>query len=397
MALHSHALSPLSLSSLTLHSIPSPRMSDIYDASPISSAEHVNNITGIALSQLGTASPPALFYPQLPKQHADAIRLPEHLRERSLQAHHERRTNHTGPVDGCRRFFSADDIADFKSIGMTTTHGHSLIHGPAFLSMTSSSEASSQAFHNERSHTRSPLALDLEPSYPPPPERCPTPPGLPSFGSHQAMNLRGMPRIPKRYRSLYQQQAQQRQHQSQDPTAVDETVARSTSPSRPDWFFGLFHGDYHPNSIPATSPYTGTNLPRGIIAIAPDGTPVRGRFGMRVSGHNVGGGPAQGSRGLRGIEAHRFHNGAEEKGMGTGQRGGPSSLHGGNRDGAGPRMEMREQRHMDGPSMSGTAQDPDGRVDDVPHSGSSSCVPRWLSAAWKSCCFCFYVDAQLGD
>ena len=396
MAMHSHPLSPLSFSSLTLHSIPSPRKSDIYDALPIGSAEYVNNNTGIGAA--GTSSPPALGFPQLPKRHADAVRLLEHLRERSLQAHQGYKSKATGPEnDGRRRFFSADDITDFKALETTTTYGRLLLHGPALLSMTSSSEDSSRAYRHGGLHARSPLVLDLEPPYPPPPERCPTPLGLPSFGSYEAMNLRGMPRIPKRYRSLHQQQAQQRQHQSQDPTAMDETVFRSTSPSRPDWFFGLFHGDYHPDSMPTTSPYTGTSLPRGIIAIAPDGTPVRGRFGMRVSGHNVGAGPAHGGRGWRGIEGHRFHNGAEVKAMVTGERGEPSSLRNetGSRDG--PRMEMREQRHMDGPSMSGAAQDPDGRADYVPRSGSTSCMPRWLCAAWKSCCFCFYVEAQLGD
>lgn len=118
-----------------------------------------------------------------------------------------------------------------------------------------------------------------EPLYPIyfPPARCPTPPGLPSFGSPEAI----------RYRASYAA-VQSTRGPGNDDDLDDCTCCFSGL----RWLFGL--SSCTAPRLPA--------LPTGAVARATDGTIVRGRFGTRNSGHGVGAGP-----GAISLLNHPFH------------------------------------------------------------------------------------------
>ncbi|KAG5299550.1 hypothetical protein I7I50_07017 [Histoplasma capsulatum G186AR] len=132
----------------------------------------------------------------------------------------------------------------------------------------------------------------VEPTQPvyPPPVRSPTPPGLPSFGSREAIHYaptqsnRSRPSnhyTPLSHRGL--QQGLVAEGDEEDDLCCASGLKR---------LFGL------PSCMGARPP----TLPTGAVARAHDGTMVRGRFGPRQSGHGVGAGPT-----ARGLESHPFH------------------------------------------------------------------------------------------
>lgn len=126
------------------------------------------------------------------------------------------------------------------------------------------------------------LIYPLSPCYPPM-ARSTTPPGLPSFRTREAQELRLIPpghleRIGQLLQRLFKSSPVTREA-TQDPPA--EALRRTmgyniptATPSRPDR----------------------VSLPRGVrrgsgtgaLAIAADGSQVRGRWGNRASGHGVG-------------------------------------------------------------------------------------------------------------
>ncbi|KAK2805336.1 hypothetical protein FQN50_006237 [Emmonsiellopsis sp. PD_5] len=135
----------------------------------------------------------------------------------------------------------------------------------------------------------------VEPTQPiyPPPVRSPTPPGLPSFGSREAIQYNN--RQAQRGRSLHNQTPLSRRvTQRSSPVDNDDEGDDDDSccASGLKRLFGL----------PSCSTSRTPALPAGSVARADDGTIVRGRFGARQSGHGVGAGPNS-----RGLESHPFH------------------------------------------------------------------------------------------
>ncbi|PGH02042.1 hypothetical protein GX51_04854 [Blastomyces parvus] len=136
-----------------------------------------------------------------------------------------------------------------------------------------------------------PQTSPVEPTQPlyPPPVRSPTPPGVPSFGSREAIHYN--PTHANRSRPSNHQAPASRRGTQQN-LAADDEEDDSCCASGLKRLFGL------PSCMGARQPA----LPTGAIARADDGTMVRGRFGARQSGHGVGAGPTS-----RGLESHPFH------------------------------------------------------------------------------------------
>ena len=147
-------------------------------------------------------------------------------------------------------------------------------------------------------------ALPLQPTYNPP-HRVPTPPGIPSFGTREALALRldrprsetssvfSRPRIPAE--SLY----------SGSPPArkSNEHPQPQTQRSSPMDMFQRIMGLNRPVPAPPQTSSTDAErvapLPANVQAFAraADGTYVRGAFGSRMSGHGIG---------RRGLERHPY-------------------------------------------------------------------------------------------
>ena len=128
----------------------------------------------------------------------------------------------------------------------------------------------------------------IEPKFDPP-QRQPTPPGLPSFGSQEAQ--------------IFDFGAHVRAH---DRRRVPE--GREKPPRGEIWrrvISTLVPSDPLHSFFSSTDPTSQrVRLPKGVIARADDGSYVRSYWGPRVSGHGVG---ASGPRRERGIENHPFH------------------------------------------------------------------------------------------
>ncbi|EFW21449.1 hypothetical protein D8B26_001648 [Coccidioides posadasii str. Silveira] len=133
---------------------------------------------------------------------------------------------------------------------------------PAYLRRSSRLSSSYGSFSEQpRLSERFSPVQPLEPIYPPP-IRSVTPPGLPSFGTPEAVR--------------YRLSSQTTPGSGNDVEVEDCTCC----------FLGL------PRflALSSSSPSRVPGLPAGAIARADDGTLVRGRFGIRQSGHGVGAG-----------------------------------------------------------------------------------------------------------
>lgn len=119
-------------------------------------------------------------------------------------------------------------------------------------------------------------AEPLHPIYPAP-VRCPTPPGLPSFGTQEAIRLRA-------------------------PHGVTQSGRRPESDGDLDDCSCCIPGLRRFLGLSSCGVQRSPALPVGAVARATDGTIVRGRFGTRHSGHGVGAGP-----GAIGLRSHPFH------------------------------------------------------------------------------------------
>ena len=134
----------------------------------------------------------------------------------------------------------------------------------------------------------------VEPRLPvfPPPVRLPTPPGLPSFGSIEAMSYVS----PRRSRK-----GRTRGDRSRRGDKQRRNNARDGD-NENDLFASFFTGLGRILGLIPTAGSRSDRLPPGIVARADDGTYIRARFGHRQSGHGVGAGPAS-----IGLEGHPFH------------------------------------------------------------------------------------------
>lgn len=132
----------------------------------------------------------------------------------------------------------------------------------------------------------------VEPRLPvfPPPVRSPTPPGLPSFGSLEAMTYVS----PRRSRKGRTRDERSRRGATRRETRDDDNENFS--------FASFLTGLGRILGLISASDSHSERLPPGIVARAEDGTYIRGRFGHRQSGHGVGAGPAS-----IGLASHPFH------------------------------------------------------------------------------------------
>jgi hypothetical protein len=226
--------------SLSLPRIPSKRTSINSLSSTGSATPHLSNLSPIALSPSTAPSTPTGAPPTAP--------------------HKSRR----------RKSISLDEL--------TLPSCRAALNAP-FCSTSSSSE-----------DDRNPAAHHVDITYPavptyPPLTRTPTPPGLPSFGSREALN----------YSS---------RHSIATPDPVfDANGETSTSSNAVLAFIERVFSQPTPHSY-ALSPPRSIALPPGVIAQAADGTMVRGRFGVRQSAHmGMSGGTIA-------LERHPFHRDA---------------------------------------------------------------------------------------
>ncbi|PGH10608.1 hypothetical protein AJ80_07459 [Polytolypa hystricis UAMH7299] len=135
-------------------------------------------------------------------------------------------------------------------------------------------------------------AAPTQPTYPPP-IRSPTPPGLPSFGSREAIQFR--------VRSTSRHSSSHNSPQSGRSCRLSRNGSPETDDNTDPFCCGV--GLRRLLGLFRRSESDTEQLPAGAIARADDGTLIRGRFGARQSGHGVGAGPS-----TRGLETHPFHS-----------------------------------------------------------------------------------------
>ena len=156
------------------------------------------------------------------------------------------------------------------------------------------------------------------PSFPlkpprPPPERSPTPPGLPSFGSPEAIQLMTLPGVRGASARNNQERPSRRNRRPASGregipppvTPVLRPVDKPRSPKGKSVIKRIIRSCSRSSSDERQEDTARrVSLPSGFVARADDGTYVRGRFGARSSGHGVGAMTGQQSVGLG---AHPFH------------------------------------------------------------------------------------------
>jgi hypothetical protein len=206
-----------------------------------------------------------------------------------------------------RRSFSENDAS---CLHLPTWKGKS----PPYKEYQSDSSSSSEELFRTR-------CLAIWPPYPlkpryPPVERLPTPPGLPAFGTQEAVELLQVPGT----RSAPARHTQGRPSTRPGlPATVTEEVPlppitptlrpidRSNSTKGKSITRRIIHGFCRSSSRELRGVEARrVSLPVGFVARADDGTLVRGRFGARNSGHGVGARPGRQSVGLEGHPFHRL-------------------------------------------------------------------------------------------
>jgi hypothetical protein len=243
-----------------------------------------------SLSQARISRSPArnvtIVHPQLSHH---SLHPPEQVRE-------SRQSNEPLPSHSThRRAFSLDDLDCFK---------FSIFDCPTRRNRESNS-SSSQAHYDSLNEKLAQPAAPRRASHAPP-ERVPTPPGVPSFGSPEAVNYLN----PQRARSASWFRLGRSTQTNPPPNlGVNASAAASalaanlnsppvSPPRSSSWLrsFSLFAND------PSSEPPRGrtVSLPPGVLR-ADDGTYVRGRFGGRVSGHGIS---------SRGLDAHPIQRAA---------------------------------------------------------------------------------------
>ena len=136
-------------------------------------------------------------------------------------------------------------------------------------------------------------ARPLQPLYPPP-HRVTTPPGIPSFGTREAMDLR----LGLRQSDSSSLLGLRRRHAIPRSFSPDSPTESLRSPPM-DMLKRMLGFNRPVSSPPGSSIVERVPMPRHVQALAraDDGTWVRGAFGSRASGHGVG---------RRGLERHPY-------------------------------------------------------------------------------------------
>lgn len=137
----------------------------------------------------------------------------------------------------------------------------------------------------------------------PPPQFPQTPKGLPKFGSKEAQQLRlnTQKQLPHRARAFFSWL--RGDHESEEQPSATSAISATSPDSHPvnhppndllKRLLGLTRPVPAPHS--SADPYSRASLPPGVttahspgvLAVAHDGTVIRGKFGSRASGHGVG-------------------------------------------------------------------------------------------------------------
>lgn len=199
----------------------------------------------------------------------------------------------SGVVSKSHRVFSFDDLDLPISRSKSLRAFQSRVYA-----RSDRSSSSDESFETHYGLRETPSPVDPAQPVHPPPVRSPTPPGLPSFGSREAMQY-SPPLRSGRGRRFMRHSSQTYQSQlipisSMSPGA-DPDVREGTSPCCCVGVRNIF-------GIKAFTESRPVRLPPGAVARADDGTFVRGRFPARQSGHGVGASPIS-----RGLDSHPFH------------------------------------------------------------------------------------------
>ncbi|KAF3481399.1 uncharacterized protein GIQ15_04158 [Arthroderma uncinatum] len=128
----------------------------------------------------------------------------------------------------------------------------------------------------------------------PPPHRPSTPPGVPSFGSPEALNY-DISSLPRGTPRTDQNGSRSSPQINQDPG----TGAANDSSNEASGCCGLDWRRLFRETASYITYQPPERLPPGVLARADDGTLVRGRFGARASGHGIGA--------TSSLENHPFH------------------------------------------------------------------------------------------
>ena len=195
--------------------------------------------------------------------------------------------------NGPQRSFSLNDIDCWRPLRPTSAHDRQ----KRSSSSTEALEVAARA-----------CIYPLKPCQPLP-DRPATPPGIPSFGTKEAQELRLVP--PSRFTRIgqYLQRTLIRTGTNKPADDAHATGAQplqhepdgySTLQTPPDTSTQVLRrmlGNVMPVAAPSSGPKPRkSGLPRGVVrasipgvlALAEDGSQVRGRFGPRASGHSVG-------------------------------------------------------------------------------------------------------------
>jgi hypothetical protein len=231
----------------------------------------------------------------------------ELINDSSITRHHTHWPLNSSPATKPfnRRSFSENDAS---CLPFPTWKAKSSV----YKAYQSDSSSSSEELNKRQCITIWPV-YPLKPKYPPP-QRSPTPPGLPTFGTREAVQLLHEPRI---------RGASGRNIQGRPSTRVGlpETVAERhpvpvvTATPRPCDPSNSTKGNSITRRIIRSLCRSSSDelpeddegrvgLPASFVARADDGTLVRGRFGARNSGHGVG---ARAGQQDVGLEGHPFH------------------------------------------------------------------------------------------
>ncbi|KAL1957779.1 hypothetical protein VTO42DRAFT_5497 [Malbranchea cinnamomea] len=217
------------------------------------------------------------------------------------------------PISHNIRIYSFDDLDIPKSRPKLPATSLRRVNVP---SASSSDSLESLSWLNE-------VSSPAEPRLPvfAPPVRSPTPPGVPSFGSLEAMTYdpSTRPRItsPRTHQHDNRSRLTDRFFRPSASGANNDNETSSCLVSMRQIF-----------SITSSRSTRPKHLPPGAVARADDGTYIRARFGHRHSGHGVGAGPA-----AVGLESHPFHRRSLPTATlvnhaGNGERGQTASPHG---------------------------------------------------------------------
>ncbi len=290
--------------------VPIPKLSDTQSGEP------VQKPTGTLSRSLSSSSPP-LGYSNWPVPQLDTIL--EQSSTRTLRQPASAPRLRLSPQRSARYVKAQRSIHSIRPIrsdcnpwarekhhpaaGVHRQHSYSTTDLDCLKRIINSKDADSALGRPPFYRTASQIPVfPIKPKHPPP-QFPQTPEGLPKFGSKEAQQLRLNPLKQQRHRAralfswLRGDRESEEQHLAATSNSVTSPVSSSGEHPPNDLLkrlFGMTRPVLAPDSIANPTPraslpagVTTANSP-GVLAVADDGTPVRGKFGARASGHGVG-------------------------------------------------------------------------------------------------------------